>query len=302
MKNEVFTVVYDGEALSEHTMDVRDLAPSLLSLSQIFEEANSLIYGDKAQVRLHVKALEPGCFSVDLALIQPVLSQITDLLTSDPIDALLNLKEIIIGTAGGVGGLLFLIQKFKGKSPENVSNLGEGRLRVEIDNTTFDIPQELLTVYQDISIRRSVEKVVSPLSKGGIETLTFKDSGGDIGTISESDAQYFSLPELPAEELLRERRKAAFSIVALAFREENKWRLHDGNNTIFATIKDEDFLRKVEQNEVAFRKSDVLICEVEDVSTQNESGLQTEHIVIKVLEHKPAMRQIPLIKKGETDE
>src|SRR5690606_27594307 len=111
---------------------------------------------------------------------------------------------------------------------------------------------------------------------------------------TKADLPSFKAPDLGEEELLRERRRAAFSIVSLAFKDENKWRLHDGNNTIYATIKDEDFMRKVESNEVSFRKSDVLICEVEDVSSRDESGLKTEHFVIKVLEHKPAMRQISM--------
>ena len=60
MTHEAFTIVFDGEALQDHTMDVRDLAPALLSLSQLFDETSRLLYGDKVDVRLHVKAVESG--------------------------------------------------------------------------------------------------------------------------------------------------------------------------------------------------------------------------------------------------
>jgi len=39
-----FRIVYDGPALDTHEMDVRDLAPALLSLSDALEEAGKTIY------------------------------------------------------------------------------------------------------------------------------------------------------------------------------------------------------------------------------------------------------------------
>ena len=90
MTHEAFTIVFDGEALQDHTMDVRDLAPALLSLSQLFDETSRLLYGDKVDVRLHVKAVEAGCFSVDIGLAQSLFSQFTDLFNSDEVNAVLK--------------------------------------------------------------------------------------------------------------------------------------------------------------------------------------------------------------------
>lgn len=294
MKHETFTVVYDGDALSGHMMDVRDLAPALLALSNIFDDANKLVYGDKADIKLHVKALEAGCFSVDLAIVQSLTSQMIDMLNGDWLQAALNLKELIVGGSAVGGGIFWLAKKLKGGKPEKITRLKEGMVRLEFQGEVMDVPLQLLSLYQDINVRKSVADVVSPLTKKGVDSISFKEGATPVETITKQQASYFSVPEIEEEELLRETRKAAFSIVSLAFKEDNKWRLHDGNNAIYATIKDVDFLRKVENNETSFRKSDVLICEVEDISTRDESGLKTEHNVIKVLDHKPAMHQIPL--------
>ena len=68
-----------------------------------------------------------------------------------------------------------------------------------------------------------------------------------------------------------------------------------GSNQISATIADEDFLRRVDSNELAFAKGDVLICDVRVRQTQSPQGLKTEYTVESVVEHKQAARQLNLL-------
>jgi hypothetical protein len=86
----------------------------------------------------------------------------------------------------------------------------------------------------------------------------------------------------------------AFSIVSLAFKEDNKWRLSDGAATISATIADADFLKAVDENLESFSKGDVLMCEVLVRQWQTRGGAKTDFEVVKVLEHRRAARQIAL--------
>jgi hypothetical protein len=112
--------------------------------------------------------------------------------------------------------------------------------------------------------------------------------------VQKSEASFYEKPEIPPEILVETTRRAAFSIISLAFKEDNKWRLYDGNTQISALIVDEVFLSKVNANLVAFAKGDILLCEVKITQTQTTDGLSTEYIVEKVLEHRPALRQLPL--------
>ena len=84
--------------------------------------------------------------------------------------------------------------------------------------------------------------------------------------------------------------KKALTIISLAFKEDNKWRFHDGSAVISGCILDEAFLRRIDNNLIAFAKGDILICEVRTKQTQDLNVLKTEYFIEQVVEHKPAVR------------
>lgn len=70
MSESHFTLIFDGEAVQNGEIDVRDLAPPLLAIGDMIQQANSLENGEKASVLVKVKATQEGSFEVDLNLIQ----------------------------------------------------------------------------------------------------------------------------------------------------------------------------------------------------------------------------------------
>jgi hypothetical protein len=54
MSKVAFQIRYDGSALSEHGMDVADLAPALFALGDLVKRANASINGDGSKVNLIV--------------------------------------------------------------------------------------------------------------------------------------------------------------------------------------------------------------------------------------------------------
>ena len=55
-----FSIKYDGPALASHQMDVRELAPALIALSSLLEEANRALYPESAEVRVNVNVAAAG--------------------------------------------------------------------------------------------------------------------------------------------------------------------------------------------------------------------------------------------------
>lgn len=303
MSHARFSVSYDGPALADHTMDVRDLAPALLAIGEMFDAANLAINGDATQVTVNVRAHEPGCFSIDLDVVQSIIKRGIAILKGDEIAAALALKELLVGGITGGWCLITLIKKLRGRSPEKIERLSGGMMRITVDGQTFDVPLQLLRLYQDLAVRTAVERVVEkPLEAEGVESVAFIEKGQETERVIKSDAPLFRAPVIEDKTLIDDTRRAAFSIVSLAFKEENKWRLHDGQNQINATIADEAFLARVDKNLVSFAKGDVLVCEVRFVQKQTSKGLTAEHIVERVLEHRPAARQIDLPFQDENGE
>lgn len=286
-----FSIAYDGEALRSHSMDVKDLAPALLAVGQLFDEANTILNGDNVSIKLQVKATAPGSFEVFFALDQSVKEQIAGFLAGDFVTSALNLKELIFC---GTAGLFWLIKKLKGGKPDKLTDLGKGMYELEIDKERFQVPLKLLRLYQDVGVRKATEAVLSPLESEGIDTVEIKDNRTVMGSVTKRDFEYFKTPIIEDYVLLDETRTAAYSIVSLAFKDENKWRLHDGNNTINATIKDDEFLKKVSDSLISFSKGDILLCEVRTIQWRTGSGLRTEYEVLEVKKHQSAARQLLL--------
>ena len=292
MSKAQFTVAYDGPALTGGTMDVRDLAPALLAVGQLIDAVNTTLNRDDAKVSVNVRATNTGSFSITLEIIQTYAQQVVGLFAGTEVTAATNILTLL-GASGT--GLFWLIKRLGGRKPDRVEMVDPDHVRVAFEGEAIVVPLKLIRLYQDLAVRAAAERVVyEPLQREGIDRfIAFKDTESEI-TVTESEAGAFRKPEDVEQVLLDDVRRSAFSIVSLAFKDDNKWRLHDGNSQISTSIADEEFLRRVDRNEISFAKGDVLICDVRVRQSQTTNGLKTEYTVEKVVEHKRAPRQLEL--------
>lgn len=92
-----FDLRYDGEALELHEMDVRDLAPALLSAADLFQGANEILHPLDPPVSVNVRALSEGSFLIQLKL---VYDAARDALIHPDAQAGVNLLAIVGSVAG----------------------------------------------------------------------------------------------------------------------------------------------------------------------------------------------------------
>lgn len=63
------SIAYDGEAVRDGSMDVQQLAPALLAVSDLFKAANKATNGEQAALSVRVQAeFGKGSFIIDLAV------------------------------------------------------------------------------------------------------------------------------------------------------------------------------------------------------------------------------------------
>lgn len=298
MSQAAFVLTYDGPALRDHEMNVRDLAPAMLAVGEAFEALNVLYNGKAAKIAVNVRAHEPGCFKVVFDVVQ-ALKETTEYLSGTEVSGALNLMQILFGGGSLAGGLIWLIKKLKGKAPEKVEKLTPGMFRLTLDDETYDVPIELLDAYKDLRVRRAVEGFVSkPLQRPGIDEMIVDQGGVQLAHVTEEEAPMFKAPDPTDDVIVDDTRRAAFTIGSLDFDEDGMWKLLDGSSPIRARIDDKRFLLMIENDEIRFAKHDVLVCMVHFVQRRAAKGLSNEYTVIEVLEHIPAPRQLRFPEPG----
>lgn len=295
-----FTIVFDGEALHGSRMDVRDLAPALLALGDLLEQANRVLNGDKVSVSVHVRAFEAGCFGISLEMLQSCAKEIWNSFFSKynvlEILALLGLTPVTIA-----GGLFYLIKRMKGGKAKSTRTLADGNVTIIFTNDLgiddeVTVKKEVALLFSDKDVRSSAHNTVAPLLRDGITSFSIKEDDKIIPLVTASEAHYFILPTIEPTEipLEKEPQERILSIVALSFKEDNKWRLSDGTVVFNVVMQDSTFLSQVGQGLRDFAKGDMLRVLLATKVYYTHDGLKTEYTVVTVLEHMKTPRQIYL--------
>ena len=292
-----FHIIFDGPALDAHEMNVRDLAPALLAVSDIYDEINRVAFGSRYKVGINVRAsFKTGSFLTELAV---HAASILELFKDDTVQAACLMMQIF-----GVPdvpslvrkGILPFIRWVRRRKITAVVELGNGNVRVEIAGDAMEIERAVVELYQSSKLRKAFEDLIArPLEKEGIETIGFGDANANtFVSIPREEGPSFIADEPEDEPIGESTRRAHLQIISPCFQEGNKWRFSDGSASFHAEIRDKAFLGKVMSGEAAFAKGDILDVEMTEAQTLTAKGLSTERFIEKVHGHRNPARQYRL--------
>lgn len=294
-QKEYFQVIYDGTGLKSNEMDVRDLAPALLAISDVLDESNKIIYGDRTKVQVNVKgSFKTGSFAVELSIAQLPIDQLVSLFDSDGANAASNLLQMVGFVVPG-GGLIGLLLWLKNRKIKKIENVDDAKAIIEVENEEkYETSPKVIALFSNVKVRTSIQKIVTePLSREGIDTLTVK-KGNEKTTIKKEEKDYFKLSEIPDELLKDQIREVFLKVLSISFVEGHKWKFSDGNVEFFATITDEEFVKKVQESKDGFYKDDLFKVSLREKQWIADTGIKSDYEIEKVIDHRSGAKQIKL--------
>ncbi len=304
MSKSSVVVAYDGkdESLKNHSMDMKELAFALSGMAELFEEANLIVNGSKTTTKVQVKSFSQGSFEIHFdVLLQSGLNIFGD----QEVSGALNLVQILIyGTAGSLS-LIQLIKKIKNYTITKVTerkNLIQIEIETEKGLESFEIQKPVYDLFLTVNAKKAFYKALKPLEAEGIDFFQIKEKKGNetkiIEQIAKEELQYFN-QESRKQKINEDTRTVYLNIVSISFKDGNKWKFFDGEREFFATIDDNEFIYKVDNN-LPITKSDTFKVELKITQYNTEEGLKTDYSVKKILEHKSATQlRLDLFKKKE---
>lgn len=277
------TIRYDGPALSDHEMDVRDLAPALLALGDLVQFTNKKFNGDQADMRVLVNAdIEQRCFMLDLSLVQSLLEQAKGFFGSDNVKTAWDIAQWLGFISGGTVGLFKLIQ-FLGKRSEagttlDVAQNGDGNIVINGDGNTIIVPPAVYELAQDPQIVDRAKEVVKPLQKPGYRTLAFIDGKREAFEITDADVSSFmAASPVPPEKLPTEsvsQIRGGVRIKSPQYEGTAKWSLLWNGRAIDAEMADAaaDWVNSFQANLVGAPPNSVLDVSMTETVKLDEQG------------------------------
>ena len=274
---------YRGPSVDDGTMNVYDVAKNMVAFSDYVVGATHKVYGEGVEIRAEVNAFQQGSFMTDLVF--HVVGIGTSFLAITP-----DVGSVVTAVKESLELFVFL----KGEAPSKVEHRDDRSVHVTNNNgNVIQVNIESLQVTLDEKTAKAAGVFIGEaLSKPGVNKIEITSDGAKVARVTANEALFFH-PITEETPLVEQTVKMGLVIEVPSFKERNKWIMWDGESSLRFAMEDADFISRIDSGE-AFRKGDILICDVRVTQTKSGGQLQIRRAVVKVHAHKPGEEQAAL--------
>lgn len=295
---EEITLHFTGQALDNHSMGVRILAPSLLAFADMLKDTQEIIAPHATTPAINIKATGAGSFIVELSSITTLIDDLISILNSDPTQALLSatgLGTIAIGAA-------HLVKKLAhhGTNPKR-EKLDGGIIRLTWnDTTTYTVHEQSIELASRITYRKNLQAFIEPITHDGIGKVEISGEKIEPLVISKANLPAFEL-DVDTEIVQGESvRRLTLQIMQLTLQGEYRWQFSDGGSTFSAIMADEAFKAMITGRTIRFAEGDQLEVELSEQQVKRADGaLRIDRTITRVFRHLPAPEQTVILFNDE---
>jgi hypothetical protein len=188
---------------------------------------------------------------------------------------------------------LGLWKMLKGSPPSRVEYEGQTAL---VTNNYGEVKQvsigALTVVFSDKGSDSAEQFIHKALEREGMDAIEIAADDEPLDRISQAEAKYF-VPVAPSKTITDVVVRMGLVLESPVFKEDNKWRFYDGQQSFHALVEDREFLARVDAGE-PFRKGDIIIADVRINQQQSGMKLVADRAISKVIEHKAGPKQLSL--------
>lgn len=293
-------VRYDGEGVSNGTMDVQTLAPALLALGELCDYVNREVNPHNARVSVKVSAFETGCFDVfiNIGVAFPASIPVALGLSGGIVGAHQFLK-ILFGKDYTDYGLVGFFKKINGRRITSVTKLQNGRVTVEVANSDGgnkeaikNVPEKVYALSKDPQVRRNTQRFVAPL-RTGIDEITVIDKDTDAvreailkDELPAFDALTdFSEPdsvEWPPSEI-----EATYTVITISSDSRANWVLRGPNSRITVKIANPQLYELARKGHLDIKLGYIIRAKIRTELRLVNGKLKPDNYLLEILSAKP---------------
>lgn len=294
-----FQLAYDGPAVNGE-MDAKELATPLFALSELFQEANLILNGSRSELAVKVKAdFCRGSFEVNFEILQRITDFLLPFLSNEKQYSARDIAVILgfIANAGVLGaGLIKALKWLKGEK-FHVEEPLRGKFILVTKHGKLEVQSEALKLIKNKKIRKDTYELLQPIKAKNIERFEIREDSTVVESVNKDELYYFQVKD-DQEKIISDFTVIKIcQLITISFEKELSWKLFDGEQRFSAKMSDVNFLKRMGDENIAFKKNDRFKMKIKTCQkVDSQDDIKISHEIIEVIEpyHPPEQMEFDL--------